>query len=169
MQLSPGRQNISAFFGAPGQDRAVMSHAILALKRAHQAVRLSLEARLRSKGVTVTQFEVLRILLLTEEGHPSTAEGVDQRAIQTELAVTSATLTRLLAGMERRDLVSRTPSPKDSRGKRVRASAKARKLFADLMKEGEASSAKIFQGFSKREMTLFTDLMQRVAANLHSD
>jgi DNA-binding MarR family transcriptional regulator len=146
-----------------------MSHAILALKRAHQAVRLSLEARLRSKGVTVTQFEVLRILLLTEDGRPPPAEGVAQRAIQAELAITSATLTRLLAGMERRDLVSRSPSQQDSRGKRVKASAKAKKLFADLMKEGEASSARIFHGFSKKEMSLFTELMQRVAANLKTN
>ena len=142
---------------------------LFALKRAYQATRQALEAHLQSRGVTAAQFDVLKLLLLAAPHRPVPAGGLDQRAIQADLGVTSATLTRLLAGMERRGLVSRAPHPHDSRGKRVQASAKARKLFARLMEEGEADFlARVFRGFSEGDTRRLTDLLERVAENLRT-
>lgn len=140
---------------------------LFALKRAYQATRHALEAQLHSKGVTAAQFDVLKLLLLPDPEAPVPPAGLDQRAIQSDLGITSATLTRLLAGMERRGLVSRSPNPEDSRGKRVSATAKARKLFARLMEEGEAAfHARVFHGFSDKETLTLTRLLERVAENL---
>ena len=146
-----------------------MSRATLfALKRAYQATRHALEAQLQNQGVTAAQFDVLKLLLLPGQNPPLPRDGLDQRAIQANLGITSATLTRLLAGMERRGLVSRSPHPQDSRGKRVHATAKSRQLFARLMKEGEAEfNARVFRGFSDKEVLTLTRLLERVAENLH--
>ena len=146
-----------------------MSRATLfALKRAYQATRHALEAQLHSKGVTAAQFDVLKRLLLPARNPAPPAQGLDQRAIQADLGVTSATLTRLLAGMERRGLVSRSPHPHDSRSNRVHATAKSKRLFAKLMQEGEAEfNARVFQVFSDEEMGVLTRLLERMAANLH--
>ena len=146
-----------------------MSRATLfALKRAYQATRHALEAQLQSKGVTAAQFDVLKLLLLPGQNPGLASEGLDQRAIQAELGITSATLTRLLAGMERRGLVSRSPHPQDSRSNRVHATAKSKQVFAKLMKEGEAEfNARVFQGFSDKETRVLTRLLERMAENLH--
>ena len=142
---------------------------LFALKRAYQATRQALEAHLQTRGVTAAQFDVLKLLLLAAPPRPVPTGGLDQRTIQSDLGVTSATLTRLLAGMERRGLVSRAPHPHDSRGKRVQASAKARKLFARLMEEGEAAFlARVFRGFSAQDTRRFTGLLERVAENLRT-
>lgn len=145
----------------------VMSRVTLfALKRAYQAARHALEAQLHSKGVTAAQFDVLK-LLLSERSPSRPSEGTGQRAIQADLGITSATLTRLLAGMERRGLVGRSPHPQDSRSKRVHATAKSKQLFAKLMKEGEAEfNARVFHGFSDQETRTLTRLLERLAENL---
>lgn len=144
--------------------------ALFALKRAYQATRQALEAHLRRKGITVAQFDVLKLLMLPSGQETAVPpKGLDQRAIQTELGITSATLTRLLAGMERRGLVSRSPNPQDSRGKRVDATAKASMLFAKLMEEGEAAfNARVFSGFSEKETLMLTHLLERMTRNLQS-
>lgn len=142
---------------------------LFALKRAYQATRQALEAHLQSRGMTAAQFDVLKLLLLAAPHRPVPQEGLDQRAIQADLGITSATLTRLLAGMERRGLVNRSPHPYDARGKRVHASAKARPLFTRLMAEGEAAfHARVFHGFSDREVRQLTRLLERVFENLRT-
>lgn len=143
------------------------SSTLFVLKRAYLATRNALETQLRSKGLTAAQFDVLKLLLLPNEDAPVPPEGLDQRAIQIDLGITSATLTRLLAGMEGRGLISRSSNPLDSRGKRVDATTKAKKLVAKLMAEGEAAFyARVFHGFSEKEILALTHLLERMTKNL---
>lgn len=140
---------------------------LFVLKRAYQATRNALEAELRSKGLTAAQFDVLKLLLLPDQQVALVAGGLDQRAIQSDLGVTSATLTRLLAGMEARGLISRLPHPEDSRSKRVTPTAKAKRLVAKILEEGEADFyARVFRGFSEKETRSLTRMLERVAENL---
>ena len=143
------------------------SSTLFVLKRAYLATRHALETQLRSKGLTAAQFDVLKLLLLPNEDAPVPPGGLDQRAIQIDLGVTSATLTRLLAGMEGRGLISRSSNPLDSRGKRVNATIKAKRLVAKLMAEGEAAFyARVFNGFSEKETLALTHLLERMTKNL---
>lgn len=140
---------------------------LFALKRAYQAVRNALEAELSGKGLTAAQFDVLKLLLRPDQSAALAAGGLDQRAMQKALHITSATLTRLLAGMERRGLISRAANPQDSRSKQVKATAKARKLFNELIAGSEtAFYARVLRGFSKAETLMLTRLLERMAENL---
>lgn len=142
---------------------------LFALKRAYQATRHALEAQLHGEGLTAAQLDVLKLLLRPDPNPPVPLPdgGLDQRALQLALGITSATLTRLLAGMERRGLVTRAPHPVDSRVKRVSATARANKLFARLMAEGEAAFlARLLHGFSEEETLTLTNLLERVAENM---
>lgn len=140
---------------------------LFALKRAYQATRNALDARLQVSGLTAAQFDVLKFLLHPDVEPPAAPGGLDQRALQKTLGITSATLTRLLAGMERRGLIRRSANPNDSRGKRVGATAKATKLFARLMSEGEAAfHAEVFRGFSRKETLALTQFLERMTDNL---
>lgn len=138
-----------------------MHPTLFALKRAYQAARHVLENELQGTGLTVAQMDVLKVLLAAP------GADVDQRTVQTDLGVTSATLTRLLASMESKALITRVPLPTDARGKSVRLTAKARRLFEKLMSEGEAQyTARLLRGFTKAETATLERLLGRIADNM---
>lgn len=140
---------------------------VFVLKQAYHAVRNALETELRSHGLTSSQWDVLKLLLLPDGALAADAVSLDQRAVQANLRVTSATLTRLLTGMEYRGLIKRTPHPEDTRSKRVAATAKARKLVAGIMEEGEtAFYARVFRGFSAQETRSLGKMLNRIVKNL---
>ena len=135
-----------------------MQPTLFALKRAYQAARNALEIALQPTGLTAAQLDVLKLL---------PAAGLDQRALQAELGITSATLTRLLAGMQRRGLVTRSPHPSDARGKTVRITSKARRLRNALMAHGEAAfAARLLRGFTRGETAALTEMLSRIADNM---
>jgi DNA-binding MarR family transcriptional regulator len=138
-----------------------MHPTLFALKRAYQAARHVLEVELQGTGMTVAQMDVLKLVLAA----PST--GLDQRALQASLGVTSATLTRLLAGMERKSLIVRAAHPTDARGKTVRLTPKAGRLFEKLMESREAEyTARLLHGFTTAETNALTTLLGRIADNM---
>ena len=59
-----------------------MQPTLFALKRAYQAARNALEILLQPTGLTAAQLDVLKLV---------PAAGLDQRALQAELGITSAT------------------------------------------------------------------------------
>jgi DNA-binding MarR family transcriptional regulator len=137
-----------------------MHPTIFALKRAYQSSRHALELELQGSELTVAQLDVIKLLL-------EPTSGMGQRALQAALGITSATLTRLLAGMERRAFVTRAPHPTDARGKTVRLTPRARKLFEAQMGGGERDfTARLLHGFSHAETQTLTKLLGRIAANM---
>ncbi len=140
---------------------------LFALKRAYLAVRNALESELSGKGLTAAQFDILKLLLRPEGQVPRPTSGLDQRAMQKSLHISSATLTRLLAGMERRGLITRSANPTDSRSKQVKETAKARQLFTQLMAGNEAAFyRRVLHGFSAEETSTLTRLLERIAENV---
>ena len=140
---------------------------IFALKRAYQASRNALEFQLQGKGLTAAQLDVLKLLLGIGGTHAPSAGGSDQRALQEALGITSATLTRLLAGMERRGLVARRAHTTDARSKTVRITPKAHRLYLSLMAKGEAEfNARLLKGFTKAEAITLTRWLERIADNM---
>jgi DNA-binding MarR family transcriptional regulator len=137
-----------------------MHPTLFALKRAYQAARHVLENELQGTGLTVAQMDVLKVLLAV----PS--KELDQRALQTSLGVTSATLTRLVSGMESKTLVVRAPHPTDARGKTVRLTPKASRLFEKLMQSEPEYTARLLRGFTKAETATLTSLLGRIADNM---
>jgi DNA-binding MarR family transcriptional regulator len=88
-------------------------------------------------GVTGAQLEVLRQLAL-EDGRSTTS------ALARELAVDPAAVTRLVAGLERLDLVSREDDEQDRRRRPVLLTPAGRAMVLDLharMHAGEATLA----------------------------
>ena len=149
--------------------RAMPPSTIFALKRAYQASRNALEGQLQGKGLTAAQLDVLKLLLGVGEKNAPPAPGLDQRALQEALGITSATLTRLLAGMERRGLVTRSVHLTDARSKKVKITPKAHQLFLSLMAQGEAEfNARLLSGFTEKEAMTLTRWLERIADNMSS-
>lgn len=138
-----------------------MHPTLFALKRAYHAARHVLEAELQDFGLTLAQIDVLKLTLEAPSGK------LDQRALQTGLGVTSATLTRLLAGMERSGLIARDAHPTDARGKTVRVTPKANRALEKITKDREADyAARLLSGFTKAETSALTAMLERIADNM---
>lgn len=137
-----------------------MHPTLFALKRAYLAARHVLEGELHGSVLTVAHLDVIKHLL-------PAASGVDQRALQEALGVTSATLTRLLAGMEKHELVVRRPHRTDARGKTVAVTPKARAMFETLIAEVEGPyNERLLRGFTEAETLELTRLLGKIADNM---
>ncbi len=136
-----------------------MHPLIFALKRAHQATRRVLDLELSRYDLTAAQLDIL--IYLNRRG------GVEQRDLQAALGVTSATLTRVIDGMENRKLVARRPSTDDSRVKTVVPTDEAIAMLQTLQQTEEgALYERFFQGLSPEEIAILTRLLNQIATNM---
>jgi DNA-binding MarR family transcriptional regulator len=137
-----------------------MHPTLFALRRAYNAARTALEVSTREQALTLAQLEVLKHLAPSKSG-------VDQRALQAELGVTSATLTTVLGGMTKRKLITRVAHLTDGRGKIVILTPAGRALFKSFLRNTEDEyNARFLRGFSEHEVASLTTLLERLADNL---
>jgi DNA-binding MarR family transcriptional regulator len=136
-----------------------MRATIFALKRADQATRNAMDERLAPHGLTSAQLDILLYLDLQGE--------VAQRDLKAALGITSATLTRIIDGMEARGFVARRPSEADARVKYVSATPRGCAVLNELHeKEEQPFLARFAAGFSPDELLLLTAWLNRIAANM---
>jgi DNA-binding MarR family transcriptional regulator len=136
-----------------------MRATIFALKRADQATRKAMDEGLAPYGLTSAQLDILLYLDLKGE--------VAQRDLQAALGITSATLTRIIDGMEARGFVARRPSEADARVKCVSATQKGCTVLDELHeKEEEPFLARFAAGFAPDELRLLTSWLNRIATNM---
>ena len=91
------------------------------VKHAFMAMRREMEASLRTKGMTVTQWRAVGVLLHTPG---STHSDLVQR-----LEIEAPSVTSLVNGMERKGWVKRTRSTADARVKRLSLTPHGRRLI----------------------------------------
>jgi DNA-binding MarR family transcriptional regulator len=135
-----------------------MDASIFALKRAYQATRKVMDEQLAQFGTTSSQLDVLIYLL--KNGR------TEQRKLQSALGVTSATLTRMVDIMVKRNLIERQASAEDARVNWISPLEKGLTLCHTLKEREEEYLEQIFKGFSKSEVALLTDWLERVANNM---
>lgn len=134
-----------------------VSHPSFRLKRAYLAMRRCMEETLQPFGLTAAQFDVLQQLL-----HEN---GLEHRVLQERLFITSPTLTNIVDGMVERGLVERRMSHEDARVKRLYLTEKAHDLHTQLGELGQQFVGAMFAGFSRNEIGLFLDWLDRLTHN----
>lgn len=135
-----------------------MSKPIRYLKLSYILMRKGLDEALSAYQLTTSQFEIMGYLYGEEE--------VEQQQLQAYSGVTPATLTGILDKLELRGLVQRRLSYADSRAKTVALTSTGQALCGQLIDLFHEFEAKMLEGFSAAERALFTDWLQRIAANL---
>ncbi len=136
-----------------------MRATIFALKRADQATRKAMDVGLMPYDLTSAQLDIL--LYLDVRGASA------QRDLQVALGITSATLTRVLDGMEARGFVVRQPSGSDARVKCVEMTARGCAVLEALHEREEAAFlARFAAGFSAGELATLTGWLRRIAVNM---
>ena len=91
------------------------------VKHAFMAMRREMEASLRSKGMTITQWRALGVILHTP--------GATHSDLMQRLEIEAPSVTSLVNGMERKGWVKRTRSASDARVKRLTLTAHGRRLI----------------------------------------
>lgn len=107
-------------FGSPAQE------AFLSIARTEALLREGLERLLEPHGLTLTQYNVLRVLRGAEAG------GLCRNEIRDRLVTRMPDVSRLLDRMEAAGLIHRVRSTEDRRQVNTTLTAKGRKLVNEL-------------------------------------
>jgi DNA-binding MarR family transcriptional regulator len=116
----------------------------------------------RPEGLSISGVEVLRMLAL--HGGPLTSA-----EIASGVFVTTATITTVLATLERRGLIEREPHPTDGRKILMHLTPEAEALLARVMKEYLAMTEKLMAALSTREQETLQSFLTRLLAVADQD
>ena len=109
---------------------------------------------------TGAEARLLRFILLNQQSP------LCQRDIEEEYAMRAASVSQLLAGMEREGLIQRQSDENDSRMKRIYASESAI-LYADkVTEEIDQIEADLTKGISAEDLRVFQEVVDKMLSNL---
>lgn len=128
------------------------------VRQAHRAFVARLADRLLPHGVSVAEWAVLRRLWQQE--------GFTQVALADRMRVRKASLTSVLAGLERKGFVRRTRRGDDRRKYHLFLTKRGRDLEEELLPIGVAINRKAVAGFDPADVGLVVHLLEKVIANL---
>lgn len=131
--------------------RSLQQEAYLSVVRTSTALTDAMEDLVKSKGISATQYNVLRIL------RGSGAEGLCRNALRDRMLTRMPDMTRLLDRMEEAGLVVRGREGEDRRMVQTRITEKGRRL--------EELDAPVL-ALHKRQMSRLTDAQLRSLSDL---
>jgi DNA-binding MarR family transcriptional regulator len=129
------------------------------LRQLGSLISTELDRSVRRQGFSGAAFGVLQVL--HESGGSAAPHEISDR-----LAVSRATVTGLLDGLERRRLVRRARHPGDRRMLRVEMTGRAQVLLAELLPEHNRAVGRIFAGLGAPEQQQLVTLLNRLQAHL---
>ena len=116
------------------------------------------DERAKALGLTRAQSRVLAYLSWQGE--------MNQARLAEMLEVTPISLARLLDRMQDSGWIERVPDDEDRRAYRIRLTRRARGIFPQVLKLGDAVTQEALGGFSQAERDALIGLLRRVRANL---
>ena len=128
------------------------------LKRCYRTLRRTVEAELREYGLTLSQRDVL--LALWEEGE------LDQTALRDRLGIEQSSVSRLVDGLVRRDLVALVPGEHDRRVRVASLTALGAELLSRTPGSSQLGGERMMAGFTAEERRQLVQLLKRCTDNL---
>lgn len=129
------------------------------LKRCYQSLRRNVDAALRQYGLTLSQRDVL--LVLYEEGP------MDQGALREHLNLEQSSVSRLVEGLVRRDLVELRAGESDRRIRIASLTAQGEALLRQTPGSSALAGTAMTAGLSDDERVQLVDLLKRCTHNLN--
>ncbi len=127
------------------------------LRRAYLMMRKAMDEAVVQYGLTAVQLDVLMYLWHND--------GMEQRALQEQMSITSATLTGIVDSMVERGFVARRLSPDDARVKQLFLTEGGRLLHDQLGSAADDFDQRLVKGFSRTEVALLRDWLHRLTNN----
>ncbi len=143
----------------PETFRSREQQATLGLLRTADAVKRSLAQVIEPHGITPQQYNVLRIL------RGAGADGLPTLSIGERMIDQTPGVTRLIDRLERKDLVARTPCPKDRRRVFCRITAKGLELLTELDEPINRWDSQAVSVLPPSDLDVLVDLLDRVRAS----
>ncbi|MFT4011326.1 MAG: MarR family transcriptional regulator [Nocardioidaceae bacterium] len=132
------------------------------VQRSHHLFMADMEKTLQAFGLTVPRFEVLVILLFSQQGH------LPLGRIGKRLQVHPTSVTSLIDGLERQGNVIRTADPADRRKSLAALTSQGRDLVLRAKDEVTRNCYSDI-GLSAEEMTSLVHLLAKVRRHLGDD
>jgi len=136
--------------------RSLQQEAYLSVVRTSTALTDAMEDLVKSRGISATQYNVLRIL------RGSDVEGLCRNALRDRMLTRMPDMTRLLDRMEEAGLVVRVREGEDRRMVMTRITAKGRGLLDDLDAPVMALHRKQMAGLTDAQLRSLSDLLTLV-------
>jgi DNA-binding MarR family transcriptional regulator len=130
--------------------------AVVSLLRTADVMRRRLAPVVEPHGITLQQYNVLRIL------RGAGGEGLPTLDIASRMIEQAPGITRLLDRLEAKGLVRRERCPRDRRQVLVWISDAGRRLLADLDQPVETADAAVLGDLGDRELATLVRLLDRV-------
>jgi DNA-binding MarR family transcriptional regulator len=130
--------------------------ALLSIVRTSAVLMDEFEQKLRPYRITVTQYNVLRILRGSEP------TGLGRNEIRDRMLTRMPDVTRLLGRMEVAGLVQRTRGDEDRRIVGTRITKEALRLLARLDEVVTDDQKRRFQGVSRQQLQSLVDVLSKV-------
>jgi DNA-binding MarR family transcriptional regulator len=112
----------------------------------------------RCTGISQSRLDLLHKLFEVEE--------ISQTALQREVNIDSAAVTRHLKQLEGKGMVSRRKNPDDNRFTFVRLTEEGRQKIEAYREEKEIFISKVFKSFTKEERSVLSDMLNRIQDNV---
>ncbi|WP_010186170.1 MarR family winged helix-turn-helix transcriptional regulator [Sphingomonas sp. PAMC 26605] len=91
--------------------------------------------------------------------------GMTQQALGLATRMDKVTVSRAAAALVERGLVARQPNPGDQRSHMLALTAAGRALYEDVAPKALELEAKVFVGFSPKEIATFRAMLDRIEAS----
>ncbi|XXM70644.1 MarR family winged helix-turn-helix transcriptional regulator [Lysinibacillus sphaericus] len=112
----------------------------------------------RCTGISQSRLDLLHKLMEVDE--------ISQRALQREVNIDNAAVTRHLKQLEAKGMVSRRKNPDDNRITFVSLTDEGRERIASLCKEKKQFIAQMLKDFSEDEQEILSGLLMRIQQNV---
>lgn len=121
------------------------------------------ERALKPFGITVTQFNVLRIL------RGSNPDGLCRNELADRMVTRMPDMTRLLDRMEDMGLIERSRDPDDRRMVRTQITKKGLKLLEQVDETARAEQDRPFERLDDEEVRMLIEMLQTIRESLQHD
>ena len=130
------------------------------LATASRKMRTGFDALVRTRGLTLARARALMLLAR----HP----GISQTELAGLLESETPTVVRLLDGLEKQGLISRTPAADDRRVKRIDLTEAAEDQVDEIEDLAEVMRGTMARGIPEADLTVTLNVLRRMIANLES-
>ena len=138
-------------------DRALPS-LLYAVKQVELAVRARLDELLRPSGVTTLQYTALTVL--------ERRDGLTSAQLARNSFVTAQTMTDLITGLERRELITRSPDPTHRRRLLISLTDHGRAFLTEYAERVDRIEERMVSDLTAEEQALLYDMLRRCRAEL---
>ncbi|QBP43022.1 MarR family transcriptional regulator [Paenisporosarcina antarctica] len=112
----------------------------------------------RCTGISQSRLDLLNKLFEKEE--------ISQTALQKEVNIDHAAVTRHLKQLEEKGMVSRRKNPADNRFTFVRLTDEGRERIASYQDEKQRFISKVLAGFAEEERSILLEMLIRIQDNV---